>query len=164
MMLRRWRPRDQPLAWAVGLLVAAATVASGLWWWSKVAASVGSIDPEDEDQVALGQTVYAAHCASCHGDELQGQPDWQTPRPDGRLPAPPHDETGHTWQHGDEALFGMTKHGPGPDTPEGHRSDMPAFEGKLTDDEIRAVLAYIKSSWPERIRFLQEKATSQARP
>ncbi|NDC15194.1 MAG: hypothetical protein EBZ76_08475, partial [Synechococcaceae bacterium WB9_2_170] len=30
----------------------------------------------------LGRTVYQAHCASCHGEKLQGQPDWQKPRPE----------------------------------------------------------------------------------
>ncbi len=157
-----WLSRNRPVALAVGLLVATAIVVSGFWWWSKTAESLGPIDPEDDDQVALGQAIYAAQCASCHGDKLQGQADWQTRRADGRLPAPPHDETGHTWRHGDELLFGMTKFGLGPYAPAGYQSDMPAFEGKLTDAQIRAALAYIKSTWPDRIRFLQEKATLKA--
>lgn len=33
--------------------------------------------------------------------------------------------------------------------PAGYESDMPAFGGILSDDEIRAVLAFIKSTWPE---------------
>ena len=33
----------------------------------------------------------------------------------------------------------------------GYRSNMIGFEGVLTDDEILAVLAYIKSTWPRRI-------------
>lgn len=147
----------------VGLLAAGAALASGLWWWRlETASSRGPIDPEDNDQVALGQVVYAAQCAQCHGDTLQGQADWRLRRADGRLPAPPHDETGHTWHHPDEVIFGITKFGLGPYAPEGYKSDMPLFEGKLTDDDIRAVLAYIKSTWPERIRKLQEQATSRA--
>jgi mono/diheme cytochrome c family protein len=36
-----------------------------------------------------------------------------------------------------------------------YQSDMPAFEGVLTDEEIRAVLAFLKSTWPEREREYQ---------
>ena len=41
----------------------------------------------------------------------------------------------------------------------GYESDMPAFEGILSDDEIVAVLAYIKSTWPERERGFQAEVT-----
>ncbi len=68
--------------------------------------------------------------------------------PSGRMPAPPHDESGHTWHHPDGVLFGITKNGVTPPYgPPGYESDMPAFAGKLFDEEIRAVLAYIKSHW-----------------
>jgi mono/diheme cytochrome c family protein len=39
---------------------------------------------------------------------------------------------------------------------------MPAFAGTLTDEEIWAVLAYIKSAWPEEIRKAQA-AVNRAR-
>jgi mono/diheme cytochrome c family protein len=106
-------------------------------------------DPRDKAKVAAGAKVYAQHCAACHGANLEGQPNWRTRLPNGRLPAPPHDESGHTWHHPDGVLFGITKHGlvPGRYAPPGYQSDMPAFEGKLTDDEIWTVLAYIKSRW-----------------
>ena len=106
--------------------------------------------------VALGAAVYRDHCASCHGANLEGQPDWMARKPDGRLPAPPHDATGHTWHHADEQLFRMTKKGMVPPlAPPGYESDMPAFEGTLTDAQIWAVLAYIKSRWPPEIRARQ---------
>ena len=50
-------------------------------------------------------SLYAENCASCHGAKLEGQPDWRSPGPDGVMPAPPHDRTGHTWHHGDGMLF-----------------------------------------------------------
>ena len=68
-------------------------------------------DPESPSLVARGTVVYAQHCASCHGAKLEGQPDWRKRLPNGRLPAPPHDTTGHTWHHSDKQLFGMTKNG-----------------------------------------------------
>jgi mono/diheme cytochrome c family protein len=36
---------------------------------------------------------------------------------------------------------------------------MPAFEDILTDDEIVAVLTYIKSTWPEDVQTMQQEAT-----
>jgi mono/diheme cytochrome c family protein len=108
---------------------------------------------EDPRQLALGASVYAQHCAACHGAKLEGQPDWQKKLPDGRFRAPPHDDSGHTWHHPDEVLFGITKHGLAPPyAPAGYQSDMPAFAGKLSDDEIRAVLAYIRSRWSSEVR------------
>ncbi|QIE43888.1 cytochrome c (plasmid) [Rhodobacteraceae bacterium SC52] len=109
--------------------------------------------PSDPDVVALGQAVYVENCASCHGANLDGQPNWRSPGPDGRLPAPPHDETGHTWHHDGDTLFQLTKYGTGaligdPD----YQSNMPIYEGVLTDEEIIAVLSYIKSTWPQDIR------------
>lgn len=62
-------------------------------------------------QAALGSTVYVQQCAACHGANLEGQPNWRKRKPDGRLPAPPHDATGHTWEHSDEVLFRVTKEG-----------------------------------------------------
>jgi mono/diheme cytochrome c family protein len=101
------------------------------------------------EQLALGQKIYAQHCAACHGAKLEGQPNWRERLANGRMPAPPHDESGHTWHHPDEVLFGITKEGlvPGRYAPPGYQSDMPAFAGTLSDAEIWAVLAFIQSHW-----------------
>ena len=109
-------------------------------------------EPKPPD-LALGEKLYSQQCASCHGANLEGQPDWRKRLPNGRLPAPPHDASGHTWHHPDEVLFGITKHGLVPPyAPAGYASDMPAFGGKLSDQEIRAVLAYIESRWSPELR------------
>lgn len=112
----------------------------------------------DADVVALGATVYQENCASCHGANLEGQPNWRSPGPDGRLPAPPHDASGHTWHHDGDTLFRLTKYGTGaligdPD----YASNMPIYDGVLSDDEIVAVLSYIKSTWPEEIRAAHDE-------
>lgn len=109
----------------------------------------------DAATLAHGRQFYAQHCASCHGVEMEGQPNWRQRGPDGRLPAPPHDVTGHTWHHSDAQLFELTKRGPAGLVP-GCASDMPAFGDVLDDDEIRAVLLFIKSTWPADIRARQE--------
>ena len=107
-------------------------------------------------QIAAGRELYATHCASCHGADLQGQPDWQTPLPTGRLPAPPHDASGHTWHHSDDQLFTIVKKGVSAIVPD-YESDIAGFEGVLTDEQIRAVLDFIKSTWPEREREYQAR-------
>ena len=106
------------------------------------------MDPQDAAKVALGAKVYAQHCAACHGARLEGQPNWRQKLPNGRMPAPPHDEEGHTWHHPDEVLFGITKHGlTASYAPPGYQSDMPAFGSTLSDDEIWAALSFIASHW-----------------
>lgn len=109
--------------------------------------------------IAQGRQVYADQCASCHGADLAGQPDWRSPLPSGRLPAPPHDASGHTWHHPDAVLFRIVKEGTAAIVGGGYESDMPGFGGVLSDAEIRAVLAYIKSTWPERERGYQVRVS-----
>jgi mono/diheme cytochrome c family protein len=119
------------------------------------------INPDDAAQVAMGRAIYAEHCAKCHGANLEGQPNWKDRNPDGRLPAPPHDVTGHTWHHPDQQLMLITKKGLSAVVP-GYQSDMPAFETVLRDEEIAAVLAFIESHWPEDIRERQRAMTRAA--
>ncbi len=115
-------------------------------------ASAAATKKPDPARVALGKNVYDGQCASCHGANLEGQPDWQRPLPGGRMPAPPHDDSGHTWHHPERILFGIVKHGVVPPyAPPGYQSDMPAFKDTLSDEEIGAVLAFIESRWSPKI-------------
>jgi mono/diheme cytochrome c family protein len=123
-----------------------------------------TLRPDDASIVAQGRRVYAAECAACHGDALEGQPDWRRPGPDGLLPAPPHDASGHTWHHDDATLFMLTKHGLAGLMDDAPRSGMPAYEGVLTDAEIVAVLSYIKSTWPDDVRARHDAINGRARP
>ena len=99
----------------------------------------------DPATLRLGQRLYAANCAACHGANLQGQPDWKRRLDSGRMPAPPHDVTGHTWHHSDRDLFTLTKRGVAAVAGDGYESDMPGFGDRLSDAEITAVLDYIKA-------------------
>lgn len=116
-------------------------------------------DASDPALVAAGKKLYADNCASCHGAKLEGQENWRQPLPEGGLPAPPHDETGHTWHHPDQLLFAVTKFGGQFNAPKDFKSNMPGFEDSLTDQEILSVIAYIKSTWPAEIRDRQEALT-----
>lgn len=121
--------------------------------------------PSEHIDLAAGEQLYQDYCAACHGANLEGQPDWRSPGPDGVLPAPPHDETGHTWHHSDSILFDYTKLGgkaalarQGVD----FESGMPSFDDQLSDAEIGNILAYIKSTWPDRQREVQaERSASE---
>ena len=154
---------------AAALLVAA-LAAGGAWWGlggAQPGAAPGAMPaiaaPID---LARGAALYGDYCAACHGAALEGQPDWRSPGPDGRLPAPPHDETGHTWHHDDATLFAYTKLGGAAALAaqgvDGFDSGMPGFEDVLSDAEIRDVLEYIKSTWPDRERAAQAARTEAA--
>lgn len=123
-------------------------------------------DPRILEIVNRGDKVYAQQCAACHAAKLEGQADWRQRLPNGRLPAPPHDESGHTWHHPDHVLFAITKNGMVPPyAPKDYESDMPAFGGKLSDGEIWAVLAYIKSHWrASEVLAARAEMTRNARP
>ena len=118
--------------WLLPALVALVFVACG---GSAEADSQFPVDVTVQ-RVAVGQQVYAINCTACHGD-IGSAP---------TLPgAPSHAEDGHTWHHADRHLFQWILDGPP------LAQVMPAFRGTLSDDEVLAVLAYIKSKWPEEI-------------
>lgn len=112
-------------------------------------------DADNSAFVAKGRDIYMTACASCHGRRLQGQALWQVMDQYAGRRAPPHDGTGHTWQHSDEDLFWKTKTGRFPWAPPRAKTYMPAFGPDLNDQEILAVLAFMKSSWPLGMRASQ---------
>ena len=135
-------------------------VALGLRWGAEGSPRLS----DDPSVIARGATVYAAQCASCHGHALEGEADWQSPRADGLMPAPPHNSDGHTWHHDSATLFGITKEGLVPPwAPTGYRSNMPAFGRVLSDEEIWAVLSFIASTWNEEARAWQRQIEAQAK-
>lgn len=54
-------------------------------------------------------------------------------------------------------LFRITREGTSAVVGGGYESDMPGFRGVLSDADIRAALAFIKSTWSDRERGLQER-------
>ena len=112
-----------------------------------------SLATSDPDR---GRQLFASTCASCHGANLEGQPNWRHRLPNGRLPAPPHDVSGHTWHHSDRDLFDMIKRGM-PEVIPGYQTDMAAYKDVLSDADIWAVLSFIESTWPAEIRARQQR-------
>ena len=137
------------LGW-LGAPVLAAGIGVAVWQ-TEGGAQAGSLPWDDPAEVARGAALYAENCASCHGAALEGEPNWRQRDGEGYLPAPPHDASGHTWHHPDEQLITITRLGTEAVVGGGYRSRMPGFADVLDEAEIRAVLAYIKSTWPTEV-------------
>jgi len=112
------------------------------------------IDPNDIGRVEGGRRIYEKSCATCHGLAMEGAPNWRQRSENGRLPAPPLDATGNAWRRRDAELFAIVRDGAAA-YPFGYSADMPAFGGELTDEDVSAVLAYVKSRWPADVRSSQ---------
>ena len=136
----------------IAAAILAAISVAVVYWWMEAPPPELHLQPGDPVLVAQGAQIYMRECASCHGRNLEGQPDWRTRRSDGLLPAPPHDGTGHTWHHPDGLLIRLTKEGPAAIVNGDYQSAMPGYGGVLSDSEIVAVLSFIKSTWPDEIR------------
>lgn len=113
--------------------------------------SKGFLPYFNSTSVASGDVIYQEYCASCHGVALEGADNWREPDDDGMMPAPPHNETGHTWHHPDKQLFLITKYGTEKLVGGEYRSNMAGFDETLSDQDILDVLAYIKSTWPKTV-------------
>lgn len=147
----------------VGAAAATAVLVAGVigYQWL-VARDEITLRPDDQSYVMRGKELYRTACASCHGASLEGQANWRERGPDGLLPAPPHDPSGHTWHHPDTVLFALTKLGVKPFAGPDYQSAMPAFQDQISDDDIIAVLSFIKSTWPSEIRQRQDAINRQA--
>ena len=121
-----------------------------------------TLKPNEPAVVSLGKQVYAQNCASCHGVALEGQANWRQRGYDGYMPAPPHDETGHTWHHPDTYLLLMTKYGNEKIIGKTYPNNMPAYEDELSDNEIIAVLSFIKSTWPNNVKRQHDQINAHA--
>lgn len=140
------------------------TGAGAIWALGGAEAQPGLLPYTDPVAVAVarGAEVYEGYCASCHGVRLQGQPDWRDRDADGYLPAPPHDRSGHTWHHPDAQLLALTWHGTAQVVGNGYKSRMPGYKDILSPDDVLAVLAYIKSTWPEAVIAQHNAINAQA--
>lgn len=100
----------------------------------------------DPAQVKRGESVYAANCIGCHGPNGEATPEWRKPGADGKYPPPPLDSTAHAWHHSTEVLKKTILKGTPPEL-----GSMPAWEGKLTDQQVDDVIVWIKSLWSDEI-------------
>lgn len=112
----------------------------------------------DLGQVARGKAVYEKFCLECHGAGGKGQPgDWRIRDADGRYPPPPLDSSAHAWHHPTAVLLEVIREG----SPDG-QGNMPAWKGKLSEQEMQDVVAYIKSLWSDEVYALWWKMEQQS--
>ena len=142
-------------------------VAAALFWWRFAdpfgLTSPGALRLDDAVMLQRGEQIYKARCASCHGENLEGQANWRERGADGRLPAPPHDGSGHTWHHPDDVLIRITKEGVAKVAGlADYASNMPAFGDSLSDADIVVVLSWIKSQWSCDIQAHHDEVNRQA--
>lgn len=106
-------------------------------------------------------TLLVLAACSTQDDAPAARPDAPLQKDEtGRFPAPPHDETGHTWHHDDDLLIEIVRDGGMGDE---NFYEMPAFGAALDDAEIKAVLAFIKTMWTDEQRAAQQARTEAAR-
>ena len=134
----------------------AITLLIGLTGGASAAAETRPID---------GGALYGLYCASCHGSKGEGAPGWREPDARGELPPPPHDATGHTWRHADAVLYEMIAKGWRDPFNKTETLTMPAFEGKLTPQQIAGLIAYLKTLWtPDQRQFQADESVDRPLP
>lgn len=130
------------------------------------APAAGSIDAAetvierrlDPAQVARGKAVYEKFCLECHGAGGRGQPgDWRVRDAEGHFPPPPLDDSAHAWHHPTAVLLEVIREG----SPPG-QGKMPAWKGRLTEQEMQDVVVYIKSLWSDEVYKLWSKMERQS--
>ena len=99
----------------------------------------------DSAQVMHGKALFEQNCARCHGATAQGDPLWRQRNPDGTFPPPPLDGTGHAWHHSHDWLHEVIISGTEP------QGRMPAWGGKLNDQEVDDIIAWFQSLWPDEV-------------
>jgi mono/diheme cytochrome c family protein len=146
---------------AVAVVVVLAVAIAGVFLFVRKHQASVVLQWSDPAIVAEGKALYHANCASCHGNEGQGQPGWDSESSESKPLAPPHDGSGHTWEHPSSALFELIKSGSSAITSRSFDSNvMPNFENSLYDGQIIKILSYIKSIWPEDIRQRHDQIDS----
>lgn len=123
----------------VSIVVVGVAASAAVWFWPRgpePQADPSNLPSYPVEQVARGRDIFQADCATCHGSEGRGNPSAGVPALDGSM---------HAWHHPDGQIAGFLRHGIG---------DMPAVGSDWTDDEIQAVLAYVKQWWePDQLAW-----------
>ncbi len=100
----------------------------------------------NEKRITNGEKIFAEYCAYCHGKAAEGDPDWKTQGPTGILSPPPLNGSGHAWHHSMSVLFNYIKDG---SLAKG--GSMAPYATTLSDREIKDVIAWFQSKWPDEI-------------
>jgi mono/diheme cytochrome c family protein len=142
---REHRRRGKRWGWPLTIALGVAVFA--LVWWTFATPSIPYGDPE---AIARGAALYTAMCTGCHGARAEGE-DPLSPmggmKPNGEILAPALNGFGHAWHHQPPELASVIKRGsPRPGT------RMVGWEGRLSDSDVRSLIAYLYSLWPRAIQ------------
>ncbi|MEX2502483.1 MAG: cytochrome c [Trueperaceae bacterium] len=133
-----WRRRlAEAAAAAFALLAVMAVIAIRVYESPPRAEATSTVSQEVLDE---GAELYQASCASCHGTDREGSAL-------ASMPAPPLDGSAHSWHHSDEQIVGLIRRG---------GRVMPAVGFDWSDEQVEAVLAYVKSGWEPWQREAQQ--------
>jgi mono/diheme cytochrome c family protein len=157
--LNRLGPKERFLTFAV--FIALVITLSTVYYDRQFAKPDAAADRFNEAQVSLGNSLYKANCAFCHGDALEGKPGWDKDYPAGGRPALPLDGKGAIVRLSDQDLMDVTKYGGQPFSPSDYKNDMPGFELQLSDGDIWAIVAFLKSRWSDDAIERQREAQEQ---
>ncbi|MBM85337.1 MAG: hypothetical protein CMM47_04875 [Rhodospirillaceae bacterium] len=157
--LNRLGPKGRFLG--IALIIAVGITLFWVYTERKIGADYLVADRHNPAQISLGRTLYRANCAFCHGDKLEGKPGWEEAYPRGGRPALPLNGDGTIVRLSDHDLFNVTKYGGQSFSPASYKNDMPGFEMQLSDADMWAILAYVKSTWTEDVIEEQRAATEE---
>ncbi len=97
------------------------------------------------ERIASAASLYGQLCQSCHGENGVGErPEAPGANDEYGFVAPALDDSAHAWHHSDADLAQTILTG----SPRNPR--MLSFEGLLTPDDARDLVAYVKSLWSFR--------------
>ncbi|WP_421534799.1 c-type cytochrome [Pseudomonas marginalis] len=109
----------------------------------------------DTRQDVPGAHTYATRCASCHGLDGKGQPEWM----------PPLAGATSALARESASAINITLNGSqrvvAAGVPDAYR--MPAFREQLSDAEIAQVLTYVRSTWGNHGEAIDAKAVGKLR-
>jgi len=109
--------------------------------------------PFSTESMFRGVKLFQQHCAQCHGPEAQGHPDWQNPQV---VAAPPLNGTGNDWKRRKQDMLALIKNG----VKRKGELIMPAWKGRLTDQEIEDIISWYQALWPSDVYERWRKANA----
>lgn len=112
----------------------------------------------DFNQVTRGGRLFQEYCAGCHGVDAEGAANWRQKGADGKYPAPPLNGTGHAWHHPEKVLLMTIRDGTAR-----LGGSMPAWGDKLSEQDMRDIIAWFQAKWPEEIYAEWARRNAQAK-
>jgi mono/diheme cytochrome c family protein len=110
------------------------------------ALAVGEL-PYTRKSIARGRQFYLVNCVECHDQDGKG-----LNRRDFNSTVPADLTDPDDWLHGHtaDAIFASVR--------DGTKQDMPAYKGKLQDEQIWHIVNFVRSLWPlaKRPKLLEE--------